>query len=100
MLYVSDLIDLKELISEAEEKKFPDSPLMQTLLSAVGEAEKCASVANQLVSAKVRTRNRQSGDSKYVAKLSLDELEKFSEQVINLPCRISEAKLIQVGQIF
>ena len=53
---VTDLTDLKELITEAEEKKFPDSPLLQTLVSAVGEAEKCASVANQLVSAKVRTR--------------------------------------------
>ncbi len=53
---VTDLMDLKELIIEAEEKKFPDSPLMQTLVSSVSEAEKCASVANQLVSKKVRTR--------------------------------------------
>ena len=43
-------------MTEAEEKKFPDSPLLQTLASSVAEAEKCASVANQLVSAKVRTR--------------------------------------------
>ena len=54
--YIAELNDLKELITEAEEKKFPDSPLLQTLGEAVGEAEKCASVANQLVSAKVRTR--------------------------------------------
>ena len=54
--FISELNDLKELITEAEEKKFPDSPLLQTLSAAVGEAEKCASVANQLVSAKVRTR--------------------------------------------
>ena len=41
-------------------------------------------------------RNRQSGESKYVAKLSLDELQCFSDQVSNLPCVIAETKLIQV----
>lgn len=30
--------------------------MLQTLINAVGEAEKCANVANQLVSKKVRTR--------------------------------------------
>jgi len=89
-----DLLDLRELVTEAEEKKFPDSPLLQTLTSAVGEAEKCANVANQLVSEKVRTRHRQSGESKYVAKLSLDELQCFCEQVNSLPCKIKEAQLI------
>ena len=42
-------------------------------------------------------RNRQAGDSKYVAKLSVDELECFSEQVLSLPCKIKEATLIQVS---
>ncbi|KAK2189153.1 hypothetical protein NP493_114g03035 [Ridgeia piscesae] len=90
-----DLLDLKELVTEAEEKKFPDTPLMQTLVAAISEAEKCASVANQLVCKKVRTRQRESGESKYTAKLSLEELQCFSEQVNSLPCRIHEAKLIQ-----
>ena len=53
---VVDLLDLKELVTEAEEKKFPDTPLMQTLIAAISEAEKCASVANQLVCKKVHTR--------------------------------------------
>ena len=53
---VADLLDLKELVTEAEEKKFPDTPLMQTLIAAISEAEKCASVANQLVCKKVHTR--------------------------------------------
>ena len=52
----ADLMDLKELIVSAEEKKFPDSPLLQTLVAAVDDAEKCANVANQLVSKKARTR--------------------------------------------
>ena len=31
-----------------------------------------------------------------MAKLNLDELERFSDQVDNLPCRIKESALIQV----
>ncbi len=41
-------------------------------------------------------RHRQSVESKYVAKLNLDELERFSEQVDSLPCSIKESGLIQV----
>ncbi|XP_069142214.1 lysine-specific demethylase 5A-like isoform X2 [Argopecten irradians] len=90
-----EILELKELIMEAEEKRYPDTELLHTLIDAVGEAEKCASVANQLVSKKVRTRNRQSMEGKYIAKLSLDELNCFYDQVYNLPCIIKEAKLIK-----
>ena len=41
-------------------------------------------------------RHRQAGDSKYMAKLSLEELQAFSEQVNELPCRIREAALVEV----
>lgn len=54
---VTELPDLKEYITEAEEKRFPDSELMQQLVMAVSEAEKCANVAAQLVSKKARTRS-------------------------------------------
>ena len=47
---------MRELITEAQDKKFPDSPLLQALIEAVTEAEQCANVAAQLVSQKVRTR--------------------------------------------
>jgi histone demethylase JARID1 len=57
ILSVVDLPDLKEYIAEAEEKRFPDSELMQQLVMAVNEAEKCANVAAQLVSKKARTRS-------------------------------------------
>ncbi|XP_061178889.1 lysine-specific demethylase 5A-like isoform X2 [Saccostrea echinata] len=89
-----DLSDLKEYISEAEEKRFPDSELMQQLVMAVNEAEKCANVAAQLVSKKARTRNRHN-EGKYIAKLSLDELNCFYEQVASLACVIKEAKLVK-----
>ncbi|KAL5014006.1 hypothetical protein ScPMuIL_008276 [Solemya velum] len=90
-----DIQDFKNLITEAEDKHFPETELLQTLITAVGEAEKCANVANQLVSKKVRTRNRQSFDGKYIAKLSLEELNCFYEQVSELPCIISEGQLIK-----
>ncbi|KAK3776769.1 hypothetical protein RRG08_058519 [Elysia crispata] len=90
-----DINELKDLITESEEKKFPESDLLQTLINAVTEAEKCSNVANQLVSKKVRTRHRQSIEGKYVAKLTLDELNGFYEQVIGLPCIIKETELIK-----
>ena len=46
----------------------------------------------------VCTRNRQSLEGKYVAKLTLEELNCFYEQVITLPCRIHETVLIKVWQ--
>ncbi|XP_052780089.1 lysine-specific demethylase 5A-like isoform X2 [Mya arenaria] len=88
-----DLSELKNLLNDAEEKHFPDSELMQTLNSAVTEAMKCANVASQLVTKKVRT--RQSMDGKYIAKLSLEELNCFYEQVASLPCIIKEGKLLK-----
>ncbi|KAK7101928.1 hypothetical protein V1264_020234 [Littorina saxatilis] len=90
-----ELWELKDLLQEADEKKFPESELKNTLANAITEAEKCANVANQLVSKKVRTRNRQSLEGKYVAKLTLEELNCFYEQVITLPCVIREAVLIK-----
>ncbi|XP_070558275.1 LOW QUALITY PROTEIN: lysine-specific demethylase 5A-like [Ptychodera flava] len=92
-----DVMDFKHMIQEAEERKFPDNELLQNLVSAVGEAEKCASVAVQLVSKKARTsRNRTSGEvTKHVARLTLEELQCFMQQVIDLPCEIKEGELIK-----
>lgn len=51
-----ELSELKELLNEAESKKFPESELLTALTTAVQDAEKCASVAQQLLSNKQRTR--------------------------------------------
>lgn len=51
-----ELIELKELLNEAENKKFPESELLTALTTAVQDAEKCASVAQQLLNNKQRTR--------------------------------------------
>ena len=56
LFHFPELQDLKVLLSEAEEKHFPESERLLSLASAVTEAEKCANVAHQLVSKKVRTR--------------------------------------------
>ncbi|XP_033647980.1 lysine-specific demethylase 5A-like isoform X1 [Asterias rubens] len=90
-----DVTQLKEMIVEADEKRFPDNELLQQLVSAVTEAERCANVATQLVSKKHRTRQRQQGDSKYANRLTLEELKDFMVQVQGLPCEIREVELVQ-----
>ena len=52
----SELEDLRDLVSTAEERRFPDSELLGALLAAVAEADKCAAVGAHLAAKKVRTR--------------------------------------------
>ncbi|KAK0162000.1 hypothetical protein PV327_008383 [Microctonus hyperodae] len=84
-----ELSELKELLSEAESKKFPDSELLTALTTAVQDAEKCASVAQQLLNNKQRTRTRQSVDTKY--KLTVEELTLFYKEITNLCCELKES---------
>lgn len=51
-----ELVDFKELITEAEESQFPDCELLDQLRSCVGEAEQCVQVASQLLAKKHKTR--------------------------------------------
>ncbi|CAH1965004.1 unnamed protein product [Acanthoscelides obtectus] len=81
-----NLSDLKALLSEADGKKFPKCDLLQTLTSAVVDAEKCASVIHQLDLNKMRTRTRNSNDTKY--KLTVEEID-------SLACILEEAKSIR-----
>ncbi|KAG5885696.1 hypothetical protein JTB14_002310 [Gonioctena quinquepunctata] len=88
-----NLSDLKSLLSEADGKKFPKCDLLQTLTSAVEDAEKCASVIHQLDLNKMRTRTRNSNDTKY--KLTVEELTLFCEEIDSLACILEEAKSIR-----
>ena len=54
---MTDVSELKDLVNTAEQSQFPDCDLFQQLKAAVAEAERCASVALQLVSRKHRTRS-------------------------------------------
>lgn len=89
-----NLNDLKELLDEADGKKFPKCELLQTLTSAVIDAEKCASVIHQLDLNKMRTRTRHSNEAKY--KLTIEELTLFCDEIDSLACVLDEAKSIRV----
>lgn len=47
---------MKALIEESETKKFPDNDLLRHLRLVTQDAEKCASVAQQLLNGKRQTR--------------------------------------------
>lgn len=88
-----DLNELKALLNEADGKKFPKSDLLQTLKNAVEDAEKCASVIQQLDLNKMRTRTRNSVDPKY--KLTVEELVLFCEEIDSLACILEEGKSVK-----
>ncbi|XP_045603249.1 lysine-specific demethylase 5A isoform X2 [Procambarus clarkii] len=88
-----ELGDLRELVEEAEAQRFPESELLQTLIQAVTEAEKCATVAAHLATKKVRTRTRGSGEAK--SRLTLEELRLFHEQIESLACVVREGEAVK-----
>lgn len=88
-----ELSDLRELAEEAEVHRFPESELLQTLIQAVTEADKCATVAAHLATKKVRTRTRGSGEAK--SRLTLEELRLFHEQIESLACIIREGEAVK-----
>lgn len=53
---VLGLVSFKALIEESEMKKFPDNDLLRHLRLVTQDAEKCASVAQQLLNGKRQTR--------------------------------------------
>jgi len=42
-------------------------------------------------------RQRESGDTPYAVKLSVEELEGFYKQIATLPCHISEQSIVSVS---
>ncbi|KAF6031963.1 KDM5A [Bugula neritina] len=90
------LPELKKLILEAKEKKYPDTSLLKRMQKVVNEAEQCANLANQLVS---RNSKQPLGSAENVGnkktKLSISELEQFLTQINELPCIIQESALVR-----
>uniref|UniRef100_H2Y6C6 [histone H3]-trimethyl-L-lysine(4) demethylase n=1 Tax=Ciona savignyi TaxID=51511 RepID=H2Y6C6_CIOSA len=79
------LPELKVLLSESEEGKFPENDLLQRLKSVVNEAEICSRVSQQLVNTrKHRTR----------CCLTLNEIKAFYKQLQNLPCALPHLKQV------
>lgn len=52
-----DLIELKVLLEDAEDRKYPENTLFRHLREMVKEAETCSSVAQLLLSRKQRHRS-------------------------------------------
>lgn len=52
-----DLIELKVLLEDAEDRKYPEKALYRRLREMVKEAETCSSVAQLLLSRKQRHRS-------------------------------------------
>ena len=50
-----DFSDLKEMLEEAQNSKYPETELFEALTLTVEEAEKCQTVAHQLGNKKVST---------------------------------------------
>ncbi|GFS49370.1 hypothetical protein NPIL_411092 [Nephila pilipes] len=90
-----DISELKELMTEAEEKKFPNVELLQKLVETVDEGEKCTVLAQQLLSRRVRTRTRQSGEVRNSSRLTLEDLQLFHQQLSTVACEIKEAFLVK-----
>lgn len=88
------LVSFKALIEESEMKKFPDNDLLRHLRLVTQDAEKCASVAQQLLNGKRQTRYR-SGGGKSQNQLTVNELRQFVTQLYALPCVLSQTPLLK-----
>lgn len=90
-----DIIELKVMLEDAEDRKFPENELYRRLRDAVKEAETCASVA-QLLLAKKQKHSKLSQDSgKTRTKLTMEELKAFVHQLFSLPCIITQARQVK-----
>lgn len=83
--------EFKDFIAEARENKFPNNDLMHQLMSAVREGERCAKVAQQLVSLR-KHRTRQKDTMQGGCSLTLNEIKAFHAQLLRLPCQIPQSK--------
>lgn len=59
--FVADVIELRVMLEDAEDRKYPENDLFRKLRDAVKEAETCASVAQLLLSKKQKHRYGQDG---------------------------------------
>ncbi|KAE8613565.1 hypothetical protein XENTR_v10007759 [Xenopus tropicalis] len=89
-----DVIELKVMLEDAEDRKFPENDLYRKLRDAVKEAETCASVAQLLLTKKQKHKlNPEYGKTR--TKLTMEELKAFVHQLFSLPCIISQARQVK-----
>ena len=81
-----EFADLKRMLTEALDNKYPESELLEALQLTVEEADKCQMVAQQLCNNK-KVRTRLGADAKY--RLTVEELQLFANQLETLPAKVS-----------
>ncbi|XP_057212242.1 lysine-specific demethylase 5B-B isoform X3 [Triplophysa rosa] len=84
----------RTLLEESDEKSFPENDLLRQLRLVTQDAEKCSSVAQQLLNGKRQTRYR-TGGGKSPNQLSVEEMRSFVRQLYNLPCSLTQAPLLK-----
>uniref|UniRef100_A0A665TC67 [histone H3]-trimethyl-L-lysine(4) demethylase n=1 Tax=Echeneis naucrates TaxID=173247 RepID=A0A665TC67_ECHNA len=84
----------RSLLAESESKMFPDNDLLRRLRLVTQDAEKCSSVAQQLLNGKRQTRYR-TGSGKSRSQLTVEELSSFVRQLYNLSCSLPQAPLLK-----
>ncbi|GIX89785.1 hypothetical protein CEXT_172121, partial [Caerostris extrusa] len=89
--------ELRDYLTEAEEKKFPSTELLKDLADTIDEGEKCTAIAQQLLSTRIRTRARQVNEVNQTPRLTLEDLHVFHQQLSTVPCEIKE--LIPVKEL-
>uniref|UniRef100_A0A8C6UFM4 [histone H3]-trimethyl-L-lysine(4) demethylase n=1 Tax=Neogobius melanostomus TaxID=47308 RepID=A0A8C6UFM4_9GOBI len=75
----------RALLAESESKLFPENDLLRRLRLFTQDAEKCSTVAQQLLNGKRQT----SGKSR--SQLTVEELRSFVRQLYNLSCSLPQA---------
>ncbi|XP_063063919.1 lysine-specific demethylase 5B-B [Engraulis encrasicolus] len=84
----------RSLIDQCEQRNFPDNDLLRDLRLVAMDAEKCSTVAQQLLNGKRHTRFR-SGGGKSHHQLTVEEVRSFVRQLYNLPCSLPQAPLLK-----
>uniref|UniRef100_A0A8C1W8R9 [histone H3]-trimethyl-L-lysine(4) demethylase n=1 Tax=Cyprinus carpio TaxID=7962 RepID=A0A8C1W8R9_CYPCA len=79
---------------ESDEKAFPENDLLRQLRLVTQDAEKCSSVAQQLLNGKRQTRYRTGGGNS-INQLTVEEMRSFVRQLYNLPCSLTQAPLLK-----
>ncbi|XP_061628720.1 lysine-specific demethylase 5B-B isoform X4 [Phyllopteryx taeniolatus] len=84
----------RSLLAESESEHFPENDLLRRLRLVTRDAEKCSSVAQQLLNGKRQTRYR-CGVGKSRSHLTVEELSSFVRQLYNLSCSLTQAPLLK-----
>ncbi|XP_074862426.1 lysine-specific demethylase 5A isoform X3 [Carettochelys insculpta] len=90
-----DVIELRVMLEDAEDRKYPENDLFRRLRDAVKEAETCASVAQLLLSKKQKHSRLNPDSGRTRTKLTVEELKAFVQQLFSLPCIISQARQVK-----